>query len=482
MGKIAQPLGSRLRARARTACIFVATVAVAVLAIGCTPLSGARFPREPDLATILDDGAIAIDSRSEMAFVLRPLIGWRGRIWAVPADGTPARPVVDLTEGETIQLAVAPTGLVLSYVLRRYVSEPDSEQNRLVRRSFLELRDRQSYAVLHSTELDTGVVVPSADGRYLALFNQNVGSLRLLRSATFEVTTVDVEPTEFVFFHHSLRFAVLECGEQGGGSFSVWHLNVSDGQLQAERAFSRSFDDDCNSSSLGHLVIAPDDRTAAYVTERDQVKDLSLVDLESGTLRQVPTVRGPVAFSADASHIIGWRGDPWLVIMDAATLVEQKAQVWLDDYVGYYASPTQPYVVIGNVATSALGAVAVLAQRLVVYDLIRGNYQRMPGPGVTLDEFVAQPAGDELWLVDHEALFRLDLSVPTLDLVPTSFAPRNINRLPKRNWLVLDDAYAKKGTNPLLLLFYDPITRRVVRQVYERNVDSAYSNSPALVN
>ncbi len=178
-----------------------------------------------------------------------------------------------------------------------------------------------------------------------------------------------------------------------------------------------------------------------------------LVDLEKETTRRVPDVRGPVAFSADDSRLVGWRGDPGLVLIETSTLRETTNPISMDVSIGYYTRAAPPVIVIGN------GLGLGITQRMLVYDLAANHATRLPGPGVAMREFAERASEHELWLVDHEALFRLDVALPSLELVATSFAPRHINRLLRPDWLVLDDAYSNR------LTFFDPKSRRVVHEV-----------------
>jgi hypothetical protein len=78
------------------------------------------------------------------------------------------------------------------------------------------------------------------------------------------------------------------------------------------------------------------------------------------------------------------------------------------------------------------------------------------GPGIGLDQFAVRPQKGQIWLVDSEELFDLDVAAATFQPVATPNAPPHINYLPQHDRLVLD------GAGTASLYFLDPDSQQVV--------------------
>lgn len=183
--------------------------------------------------------------------------------------------------------------------------------------------------------------------------------------------------------------------------------------------------------------------------------ELLVLDMLTKEVRHVPGAQGPVGFTPDSSTIVsygdqGMNGNQELWLVDAATLNVDPEPVTLEGGITYFISKDGNFVV----AAGSDGQ-----QRLVLFDVDKGTSTQMAGPGVGLSEFVARPTHNEMWIVDNQALFRLDLAAGVFTTVPTTFAPEHINVLPVRDKLVLDDASTNK------ILFFDPTTTEVSKTV-----------------
>lgn len=210
--------------------------------------------------------------------------------------------------------------------------------------------------------------------------------------------------------------------------------------------------------SFTWVGVSPDDRWVVFPVlqvEGEPVSELIVLDSQTGEIRTVPGARGPVGFTPDSSTIVSYdyspassadEADQRLLLIDVETLEVDAQEVPIDGAVQFFVSRQGNYVVVA----SNLGD-----QRLTLVDVDQGGQTQMPGPEVGLWELVSRTEAGELWLVDDQALFKLDLFAGTFEQIPTSFAPEHINFLPKRDRLVLDDAVAPE------LHFLDPETHQV---------------------
>ncbi len=113
---------------------------------------------------------------------------------------------------------------------------------------------------------------------------------------------------------------------------------------------------------------------------------------------------------------------PELLLLDSDTLAKRAETVPVSGGLSYFVSHEGNLVV----AASSDGE-----QGVVLYDVDNERQTKMDG-ALGLQEFVQRAGHGELWLVDDEALFRLDLLNGQVENVPSPFRPRHGNILPGR--------------------------------------------------
>jgi hypothetical protein len=210
--------------------------------------------------------------------------------------------------------------------------------------------------------------------------------------------------------------------------------------------------------SFAWIGVSPDDRWVVFPVYRvgDTPRhELLVLDTESGQLRTVPDARGPVGFTPDSSTLVAMADaglgpdgqiDQRLLLIDIETLEVDPQDVPIGGEIQFFVSREGNFVVVA----SSMGG-----QELVLLDVDQGKQTQMMGPGVGLWELVSRGEEGELWLVDNQTLFRLDLVGGTLETIETGFAPEHIEILPQRDRLVMDDAVSRN------LFFFDPARREI---------------------
>ena len=212
--------------------------------------------------------------------------------------------------------------------------------------------------------------------------------------------------------------------------------------------------------SFTWVGVSPDDGVAVFPVlgvdpAGTETHTLLVLDIGTGEIRTVANAKGPVGFTPDGSTIVSYTEvadstDQQLLLIDADTLDVDPQDVPIDGGITYFVSREGNYVVVG----SNWGG-----QRLVLYDVDSDQVTEMDGPGIGLNEFVSRLGHGELWLVDEQVLYKVDLNAGTLEGVPTAFAPEHINRLPTHDWLVLDDAQTPT------MVFFDPDSASTISSV-----------------
>lgn len=184
------------------------------------------------------------------------------------------------------------------------------------------------------------------------------------------------------------------------------------------------------------VAVSPDDRWAVFPLWQGSDRNLTVIDQLDGTHRVIPG-SGPVGFTPDGSAIVSYGNLPgkavsWLYLTDPVTL-ESRAVLLSDLAVPqYYTVPNGNWVVI---------AAAGGSDKIIIYDWQTGETTSLTTPlPVGLEEFVARPSSDELWMVSQEQLFKLDLGDKALEAIATpGFAIRHVNVLPSRDALIFTE-------------------------------------------
>jgi hypothetical protein len=441
-------------------------VILPLLLTGCTGLSLGEKAAGSD--TYLAAGDIAVDARTDNAFVLNTAQAAAGEttpaapasaLFAVQPDTGHATHVIDLTGRDNQRVLFPASGvLVMS-------AQDGAEQLRLFDYQSLALvtsadepvlyngtrmsPSRQWFAVADNTSDHAPIHI--FDGTTLSHFVVPHGGDWLEAMWMNQSDTL----MSIVFYDENLPTArarllswKMSAVAAGGGapdSSGFWpapQLDVDIPAINPDGQFSFTW-----------VGVSPDDHWVAFpVRDMNMGYELVVLDTTNGTTRLVANAKGPVGFTPDSATIVSYRdiddqGDQELLLINAETLAVDPVTVPITGGVTYFLTHQSNFVV----AASAGGG-----QRLVLYDVDNAKLTQMMGPGVGLDQFAVRPQKGQIWLVDSEELFDLDVAAATFQPVATANAPQHINYLPQHDRLVLD------GAGTASLYFLDPDTEQVV--------------------
>jgi hypothetical protein len=448
---------------------YIVSVLLPTVLTGCTGLSLNENQAGTDV--YLGFGDIAVDDRTEASFIRRvhtvtdPETAKESStsiLIAVDPDTGAARDVADLTNRDDPRLLFPKTGvLVMSEtaghdrleLLDKDTFAPITSEDAMVRyhgtrmspsRSWIAVADNTSdKAPIHilDTEMLKPTIIPH-DGEWLEAMWMN-GSDELLAIVFYKMNTPDA-------YARILAWSMAEVSESGfkpdtSGFWPNPKFDISVDGMTSDLAFSFTW-----------VGISPDDHWAVFpvrdvrATGADAYA-LLVVDTTTSDVRKVKNAKGPVGFTPDSSTIVSYNdsgdqpGDQRLLLIDVASLGVDPQDVPIKGGMTYFISRDGNFVVVGS---------SVGGQRLALYDVDQDKITQMDGPGVGLFEFVSRKGKGEMWMVDQEELFRLDLLQGVFEPINTDFAPQHINILPKRDRLVLD------GSRSDQLFFFDPTARK----------------------
>ncbi len=269
--------------------------------------------------------------------------------------------------------------------------------------------------------------------------------------------------------------------------------------------------------SFTWITVSPHDHYASIPLRRVEPDGaesyaLAIWNLDDGSVRTIADARGPAAFTPDGSNLVAYEKRPGhddasLLVIDpttgdydsydipgivgpqffvthdgnrvvvASTLTGHGLVLYdLDNLQATEVSDAQPqhttrglrladvrstrYVDISD----KLARDQLAPQRRQVgepaFEVDDSPIRSVPNSNISLDEFVSRTSHGELWLVDRHQLYRLDYMHGSFQQVELAARPLHINRLPRRDLLVLDDASRAQ------LLFYSPGDRRVVMRAH----------------
>lgn len=445
----------------------LSTALVCIAAAGC---GGAVDSNEPGADTYLGFGAIAVDPRTETAFVVSGDDGSGGKLWAVEADAGHARLVQDLGGARDLRLLFPTSGLLL-------MSEADDGRDTLT------LLDHTSFAVKKTVTKPAryhGTRV-SPSGRFLAVADNAAqgAPIHVVDTATLEHVVVphDGEWLEAVWLNGTDTLVAIVFYEtrtpRARARLLTWSLGADAPLPPAERWATPDLDvrvdgvepPELFSATAGdaeihaywtRIGVHPGDADVVFPTMAVGGPRLVLLDPARGTTRFHDGASGPVGFSPDGSSILAYSfgvGDappPVLLVIDRARL--EAAEVVLP----YRAWPE--FFVSGEGNLVVIAPTWVESGDLALYDLDNGIMSRVRGARVHLQEFVSRPGHGELWLVE-KGLFRFDYLMAELEAIALDWQPDHVAILPQRDQLALDDRGGRR------LVFWSPQTRTVVRSV-----------------
>lgn len=441
-----------------------------VAMVGTAACTGATLgENDPGADTYLEYGAIAVDDRSDTCFVMQKSttegVEYKQLMAVVPDQGT-SRTMADMTGRQDARILFPSSGVLV-------MSEDDG-------RDRLDLHHAQTLERIATAQVDVryhGTRMSPGRG-YVAVADNTSdhAPIHLIDATTLErrVLPHDGEWLEAMWMNErdtlmavvfydiygtaprarilgwnvlDLVNAGFERDEAGYWTHRVMDIDVPD--VNPDMMFSFTW-----------VGVSPDDRYAVFpvVGQGEAGADehqLLVLDTTTQEVRVVADAKGPVGFTPDGSTIVSYTDTADglgqnLLLIDAVTLEKDEQAVPIEGGITYFVSHDGNYVVVA----SNWGD-----QRLVLYDVDNESLTEMAGPGIGLDEFVSRLGHRELWLVDRQALYRLDLDAGDLETVPTSFAPEHINILRNHDWLVLDDARSER------LVFFDPADKQTVSSV-----------------
>ncbi len=409
--------------------------------------------RAPGGVTGLSIGALAVDPRTETTYVVRRSEGAQ-RLLAVRDDGSVSE--VDEIAGADARLTFSEAGAVLTSTI------DDHTEARLFGRESFELLESRAFS------LPIRGFTTSSSGRFLA----SVGGLgndvpvALLDASTLAgsataTTSVSVQLTWLAGRDVLLARSVTP---RDDGSYVV-RLRAWDVARVAEALFVTEEDGfwrgptlDLSVATVGSapgLVASPDDARAALdLVVRGESDDslawiVRVVDLASGEQRTVADVAGPLVFTPDGSTLIAFEApatssgastEQRLVAIDVETLVVRPLDLTSNGPAFFYTA-AQHWMLIATVEDD-------YTLNTVLYDLEMGVAVDV-GSDLFARQFVHRDG--ELWALSATGLDRIPLASGISTPVPLSFASANLNILPRRDRIVLDDVADASS-----LHFFDP--------------------------
>ncbi|MFW6066795.1 MAG: hypothetical protein ACOC97_00535 [Myxococcota bacterium] len=444
-----------------------------LIASGCTGLTADNDPGED---TYLEGGAIAVDDRTETAFVLQTVCDDRAgdtcrgsetkTVHAIHPDDGPLD-AFDVTGLSDLRI-LFPDGSVM-IMGERGTSE---EEIRLLDPTTLE--PRVAPATVEAQYRGTRM---SQSRRWLAVADNAAVNdpIHIIDASDTSLPTREIphdgQWLEAMWLNQSDELVAIVFDGEGTGSPSArilsWTMqDLSDAGFPEDSGFWASPNLDITVPdtepdalfSYTWVGVHPDDEYAVFPVRQEGDHRLLVLNLADEELRTVPDARGPVGFSPDGSTIVSYRYDDMgsetdtqLLLIDTETLDEEPLSIPIDGGPTYFVTREGNSVVVA----SNLGN-----QPLVLYDLDMAEVTELGGPNVGLTEFVSRVDHGELWIVD-DGLHRLDFldPTPTIETVALDWTPAHVNILRVRDQLVLDDADGDR------ILFWSPSSRETVREV-----------------
>ncbi|MFO0588989.1 MAG: hypothetical protein U0441_15675 [Polyangiaceae bacterium] len=430
--------------------------------------------------TYLEFGSVAVDDRTERAFVLdnestEKGVETKSTLVSVDPDSGKVSTVADLTGRDDARILFPKSGvLVMSEQngtdeLRLLDQTTFAEKARVeadVRyngtrmspsREWLAVADNTTvHAPIHiiDNELLATRVIPHNGDWLEAMWKNKSDELIAIVFYDQDPNVPESKPYARVL---SWSMADVVAGEWKPDESGFWPKNKLD--LKIENVTGDAF------FSFTWVGISPDDKWAVFpVRSTDsaapQTYELLVVDTETGDLRIVPDAKGPVGFTPDSSTIVSYddKGsengangetkdgeiDQRLLLIDVNTLEVDAQDVDITGGISYFISRDGNQVVIA----SNYGD-----ESLVMYDIDQKGQTKMKGASVGLDEFVSRREKNELYLTDNQLLYRVDMTAATLDPVPLSYSINHLNILPKHDWLVMSEVGSATKSAPRLHFF-----------------------------
>lgn len=468
---------------------YAVMFAVPVMVTGCTGLSLGENTAGGD--TYLEYGEIAVDDRTENAFLLNTItdkegIETKSLLRAIDPDSGAVSQVADLTDRDDSRILFPASGiLVMSEqnekdelllldkdTFAEKAREPVDVRYHGTRmsssRDWVAVADNTSEkAPIHiiDTQLLSRRIIPH-DGDWLEAMWLN-GSDQLFAIVSY-IADPDVPGSKNRSRILAWSMADVEAGKFEPGEDGFWPDRKID--FVVEDVMPDFF------FSFTWVGISPDDKWAVFPVvesnpETPEEYQLLVVDTATGDLRIVHDAKGPVGFTPDSSTIVSYddKGsqngpdgetkdgeiDQRLLLVDVNTLEVDPQDVDISGSISYFVSRDGNFVVV---ASNYEG------EKLVLYDIDNDKSTQMKGPAAGLDEFVSRKGKNELWLKDEQSLLKLDMNKGEITTIPTGYSVGHLNILPKHDWLVLSEPPSANESAPRVH-FFDPKSLKDVKAI-----------------
>ncbi|MBK8251197.1 MAG: hypothetical protein IPK82_00820 [Polyangiaceae bacterium] len=461
-----------------------------LLVTGCTGLSLGE--NNPGGDTFLEYGDIAVDDRTEKAFVLNNFVDEKtaeetSLLRSIDPDSAAVSEVIDLSGRGDARILFPASGILVMSEL--------NQKDELVlfdKDTFKEKAREEVDVRYHGTRM-------SPSRNWIAVAD-NTSEKAPIHIIDGEILTQRVIP-------HNGEWLEAMWKNQADELFSIVFYNMDQSQPDAEAPYARILSWSMDQVAAGQFKpddtgfwpdrkldiqvpnvtgdflfsftwvgISPDDKWAVFpVREADpntpEEYALIVVETATGDVRIVPNAKGPVGFTPDSSTIVSYDDsgsqngangetpngeiDQRLLLIDVETLEVDAQDVDISGGISYFISRDGNFVVVA----SNYGD-----EKIVLYDLDNNKSTQMAGPALGLDEFVSRKGQNELWLADKGSLYKLDMNQGELSLIDLAYSIQHLNILPKHDWMVMSDVPATGDAQPAIH-FFDPVSLKDVKAV-----------------
>ncbi len=417
---------------------------VVLLAPACGGFAPDSEPGGDGPASSVGTGGIAVDPRTENIFALRGAISGTAQndVYAIAPDSGQITPLIALAPQADVRVLFPRNSVMV-------IAEPGAGTTQLAR------FDANTLAMTNkaTTTAQFWGTRTSPTGTYVAVGDSSTQEVPI---DVIEADTLAIHPLpyagqelEALWLRNSDELAVIVFDQPadtiGNARILVWSMpdlmtsgfvpasdgvgwanpivNITVPNVGFDFFFSYTF-----------IAVSPDDHYAVFpVQTANDGHELLVLDLTTKSLRTVDNALGPVGFTPDSSTIVSYRAQQ-LLFVDVQTLQTTPFAV-PEGLPNYFVTREGSYVVIAPTDFES--------GSLTIYDYATQKSETVGTTTMDLDNFVSRVGHDELWLVENQGLagelYRLNFVTGALDQIQLAWNPRDINILPTRDRLVLDD-------------------------------------------
>jgi hypothetical protein len=438
--------------------------ATPLFVVGCTGLSLGEHT--PGADTYLGYGSIAVDDRTEKAFVLNDFKDRNGAVVksllrSVDPDSAKVTEVADLTGRTDPRILFPKSGVLIMseqnakdqlLLLDNQTFKPKLRTDADVRyngtrmapsREWVAVADNSSaHSPIHiiDAEILTTRVIPHNGDWLEAMWKNKSDELIAVVFYNADPSKVGDKPHARIL---SWSMDDVVAGQWNPDATGFWpkaKLDIDVPNVGGDDLFSFTW-----------VGISPDDKWAVFpVRELDPATpeeyELLVVDTETGKLRTVKDAKGPVGFTPDSSTIVSYddkgsqngpggktpdnQVDQRLLLIDVNTLEVDPQDVDISGGISFFISRDGNQVVVASNYAN---------QNLELYDIDNKKVTKMAGPATGLLEFVSRRSKNELWITQDENLYKLDMNKATIDEINPGYKVGHLNNLPTHDWLVMSE-------------------------------------------